>query len=293
MKAITIKLPPEGVVPEGIIQFVHGMCEHKGRYEHILEHFSEKGFICAIADLKGHGENVTTSDDLGYFGKNGDRTLVEETHDFSMYLKREYPDLPLILVGHSMGSLIARAYIKKYDSDIDLLILSGSPSANSAAAAGQLLIRVMALFMGWRYRSPLIAGMVTGQFEKPFEKEGIKNAWVCSDPAVVDRYNKDPLCGFMFTLNGYYCLLSLMRSVYARDGWKKKNPDLRIAFLSGSADPCRVNDRAFHAAVNHLKNVGYKNTAGKLYPGLRHEIFNEKTNYKVFSDMEKIISDTI
>lgn len=293
MKAITIKLPPAGIIPVGIIQFVHGMCEHRKRYEPVMDYFCEQGFICAIADLRGHGENITSSDDFGYFGKGGHKILVEDTHDFTCYLKREYPGLPLILVGHSMGSLIARAYIKKYDADVDLLILSGSPSENHMARAGILLIKGMALFNGWHYRSTLIYNMVNGPFEKPFVNEGRRSAWLSSDIAVADRFNKDPLCGFTFTLNGYYTLLSLMISVYGKDGWKKNHKDLQIVFLSGSADPCRVNDKAFHSAVNHMRKVGYQNVTGKLYPGLRHEIFNERNKKKVYDDILKIIQDTI
>ena len=293
MKAITIKLPPAGVVPVGIIQFIHGMCEHRKRYEPVLEYFSEHGYICAIADLKGHGENITTTDDLGYFGKEGYKGLVEDTHDFTCYLKREYPGLPLVLIGHSMGSLVARAYAKKYDSDIDLLILSGSPSENHMARAGRILVKIMALFQGWHYRSQFVHSLVEGSFEKPFVTEGHGSAWLSSDFSTVDKFNKDPLCGFTFTLNGYYALLGLMVTVYSHEGWKKRNKDLRIVFLSGSADPCRVNDKAFHASVNHMIKVGYKNVTGKLYPGLRHEILNEPNKETVYVDILKLLEETI
>lgn len=293
MKAITIKLPPAGVIPVGIIQFVHGMCEHRKRYESVMDYFCEHGYICAIADLRGHGENIVSSDDFGYFGKNGDKILVEETHDFSCYLKREYPGLPLILIGHSMGSLIARAYTKKYDEDIDMLVLSGSPSENKLAGLCKGIIKIIALFEGWHYRSNLIYNLVNGSFEKPFVTEGHRNAWICSDISVADSYNKDPLCGFIFTLDGYYALMNLMISAYSRDGWKKRNRNLKITFFSGSADPCRINDKAFHSAVNNMRKIGYPNVSGKLYPGLRHEILNERNKDKVLDDILQIIDGTV
>ena len=234
MRPTTITFPPEGIEPLGIIEFVHGMCETRKRYKKTLQYFSNCGFICAISDIKGHGENILTTDDLGYFGHEGYKGLVEDVHQFTMFLKREYPNLPLIIVGHSMGSLIVRAYLKKFSNEVNAVVLSGSPSDNQLAGFGKRLIRFMALLRGWNYRSPMIEKMVNGPFEKPFMKEGIVNAWICSDRDVVEEYNKDPLCGVTFTLNGYYALFSLIQTVYSKLGWSKKNRDLpaeRQSFL--------------------------------------------------------------
>jgi alpha-beta hydrolase superfamily lysophospholipase len=162
MRPITITYPPEGIKPIGIIEFVHGMCEKRQRYEKTMSYFSNKGFICAIADIKGHGENILTPDDLGYFGDKGYKGLVDDVYDFTLFLKREYPNLPLVLIGHSMGSLIVRAFLKKHSRDIDAVVLSGSPSGNLMVSPGKKLIRFMAFFRGWHYRSPMIEKMVNG-----------------------------------------------------------------------------------------------------------------------------------
>ncbi|MGN0383666.1 MAG: alpha/beta fold hydrolase [Eubacterium sp.] len=290
MKATTIILPPDGIVPIGIIQFVHGMAEHRKRYIETLDYFSQYGFICAIADLPGHGENIDKEEDIGYFGRHGMKHLIEETHDFTAFLKHEYPGLPVTLIGHSMGSLIVRAYAKKYDEEINTLIVCGSPSDNKLAGMGQMLIRFISIFKGWRYKSPFIANMVTGPFEKAFSNEYRKNSWLAANSAVADYYNKDPMCGFMFTLNGYYNLLSLIRTVYSKDHWKMRNPKLRIAFISGKEDPCKVNDKYFKDAVELMKSVGYTNVTSKLYQGMRHEIFNERNKVTVYEDILQIIA---
>ena len=91
----------------------------------------------------------------------------------------------------------------------------------------------------------MIEKMVNGPFEKPFMKEGIVNAWICSDRDVVEEYNKDPLCGVTFTLNGYYALFSLIQTVYSKLGWSKKNRDLPVMFVSGENDPADKGDKAF------------------------------------------------
>lgn len=286
MRPSTITYPPEGVNPIGIIQFVHGMCEKRQRYEETMNYFNQKGFICAIADMQGHGENILTTDDLGYF-ENGYQGLIDDVYEFTMFLKREYPGLPLIIIGHSMGSLIVRAYLKKHSREVNAAVISGSPSYNPFAKFGKILIRFIALFRGWRYRSPFIEHLVNDPFEKPFEKEGIVNAWLSTDRNVVEQYNRDPLCGVPFTLNGYYALMNLMQQVYSKTGWTSKNSSLPVMFISGGDDPCRISDKAFKKAVTHFKHCGYPNTYYNLYPDMRHELFNEKNRTEVFEDILK------
>ena len=291
MEPVTIMMPPKGIKPVGIMNFVHGMSEHRKRYEKIMKYFSQKGYVCAIRDLKGHGENIESMEKLGYIGPKGYMQYIEDLHDFNVYLKREYPKIPLILIGHSMGSLIVRTYIKQHDDMIDCLIISGSPSENKAAGLGKVLIRFLAIFNGWNYRSPLISNMVLGRFEKPFAKEGIKGAWLSSDTGVATLYNKDPLCGFTYTLNGYMALLDLIKQTYTEKGWFLRNPDLRVVFLSGGDDPCRVNDKKFKKAVELVRHMGYRKLTYKLFPGMRHEIFNEIKVRDVYDAIEEVINN--
>ena len=290
MRPNTIIFPPDNMNPIGIIEFVHGMSEHRGRYLDTMKFFSEKGFICAIMDLRGHGENIMSEDDLGHFGDDITyKDIIDDVDDYTMYLKREYPNLPLILLGHSMGSLIVRAYAKKHSREIDALIVSGSPSGNAFAGLAKLLIRIMVPFKSWRYHSQTMANLVTGPFEKPFKKEGLLNSWLTRNRKIVDEYNKSPLCGFSFSLNGYYVLMCLIQQVYGKTGWISKNPSLPVMFISGGDDPCRGNDKAFKKAVSHMKHCGYPNTYYKLYPGMRHELFNEIDNDEVYDDILKFL----
>lgn len=289
MRPNTITYPPKGMKPIGVIEFVHGMCEKRQRYENAMAFFNKHGFICAITDLRGHGENILTTEDLGFFGDEGYKGLIDDVHEYTMYLHREFPNLPLVLLGHSMGSLIARAYLKKYSREVDTVILSGSPSNNPMAGLGKVLIKFMAMFRGWHYRSPFIENMVNGPFEKPFTNEGILNAWLTKDRNIVEEYNRDELCGVPFTLNGYLGLMNLIQQVYSSTGWVSKNKTLPIMFMSGADDPCRRNDKAFKKSVTHLKHCGYPNTFSKLYPDMRHELFNELDNDEVYSDILKFL----
>lgn len=289
MRPVTIILPDDKVKIIGIMHFVHGMQEHRKRYEHVLKYFSKMGYICAISDMRGHGENITTRDDLGYFSAKGAAALVDDVVSFNEYLKKIYPGLPIVLIGHSMGSLIVRAFLKKHSQDINALIICGSPSYNPLAKPGKLLINFLSVFKGWRYRSTFVTNLVLGSFDKPFAKEGQKNAWLTRDGDVVDEFNRDELCGVPFTLNGYKTLLSLMQIVYSGDGWRNKNTNLPIMFISGGDDPCRLNDKKWQEAVNHLKSAGFNDIYSKMYPGMRHELFNEIGKEEVYKDILKFL----
>lgn len=289
MRPVTIVLPDDKVKIIGIMHFVHGMQEHRKRYDYVLKYFSKMGYICAISDMRGHGENITTRDDLGYFAPKGATTLVNDVISFNEYLKKIYPGLPIILVGHSMGSLIVRAYLKRHSNDINALIITGSPSLNPLAKLGRTLTNFIAVFKGWKYRSNFITDFVVGRYDKPFETEGQKNAWLTRDGDIVDAFNRDEVCGVPFTLNGYKTLLNLMISIYSGDGWKNINRSLPIMFISGGDDPCRINDKKWQESVNALKSAGFHNIFSKMYPGMRHELFNEIGKEEVFKDILKFL----
>ncbi len=280
-----VYVPEVGVQRHGVMQFIHGMCETKERYKHVIDYFTAQGYVCVISDMRGHGENVEFDVELGYFGDDGANRLVEDVHCVTVYIKNNFPDLPIIMVGHSMGSLIARAYLKKYDEDIDVLILSGSPSVRKLRSVGALLIEALTVFKDERDVDKHIHNLVVGDYHKKYASEGLENSWICSDTAVVEAYNKEPKCGFMFTLNGYHTLCKLQEMVYSKKGWALKNKALEILFVSGADDPCIIDKDTFKASVEHLRALGYRRVASILYKGMRHEVFNEPNREKVFEDM--------
>ncbi|MBR4182194.1 MAG: alpha/beta fold hydrolase, partial [Lachnospiraceae bacterium] len=205
---------------KGIVQLVHGMNEYKERYLPFIEYLTDHGYITVIHDHRGHGHSIKSADDLGYFYEGGYMALVEDIHEITLDIK-EYAqkltgksDLPLILFGHSMGSLAVRCYIRQYDSDIDKLIVCGCPSYNPAAKPGLLLVKLFKKIKGERNRSMFIAGLVMGSYEKRFQKEGIPHSWINSDPGAVRTYGADPLCNYLFTLNGFENLVRLTILTY-------------------------------------------------------------------------------
>ena len=271
--------------PKGIVQIVHGMCEHKERYIPFMEYLSAHGYICAIHDHRGHGETILNEEDLGYMYKGGWKALVEDIKFVQNEVKSSYPALPYTLFGHSMGSMAVRSFTKRYDDSIDTLFVCGCPSYNPAGKAGRILAGLIGLFKGEHYRSPLLQKLSFGSFNKPFESEGYPSAWVCSNKDTLEAYHKDPYCMFTFTVNGFKNLLDLMQDCYSPKNWKMSNPGLPVHFISGADDPCRISDKAIGKAVDLMKTVGYKNTDLHLYPGMRHEILNETSRILVWEDI--------
>lgn len=280
------------IAPENgkaILQISHGMCEHKERYFSFMEYMAEQGYICVIHDHRGHGKSVRSQEDMGYFYENGGESLVEDLHQITKEMKEEYPRLPYFLFGHSMGSLAVRCYAKKYDAELNGLIVCGSPSENAMAGLGILIDRAIQKYRGGHGRSSVIDTVFSKGFERAFEEEKTPHAWICSDKEIVAAYNADPLCNFTFTLNGYEALLWLVKQTYSMQGWRVENPNLPIYFISGEDDPCMIDTKKFFEAVEQMKKAGYTNVSSQLYQGMRHEILNEIGKERVYQDIAEFL----
>lgn len=287
--------PDVGV--KAIIQLVHGMSEHKERYLDFMQALSKLGYLCVIHDHRGHGLSVKQEDDLGYFYEKSGMYAVEDIHQLNVAIKKDVPNVPLILFGHSMGSLLVRRYCKQYDKDIDGLIVCGSPSKNSLAKLALKMVQVMECIKGERYRSKLIHNLAFGAFAKGFDDQISENVWLCSDFEAVKDYDSDPLCGFVFTLNGFENLFHIMIDVYNEKNWNCTKKQLPILFIAGEEDPCIVSHEKFKEAYTFMQKVGYTDIEHHLFDGKRHEILNEKKKEEVyqmiFDWIHKKISESV
>ena len=287
-----LRMEPENSFEiRGIVQLVHGMNEYKERYLPFLEYLGRHGYITVIHDHRGHGKSVRSEEDLGYWYEGGFKALVKDIHEITVEIKKYAEertgrtDLPLILAGHSMGSMAVRCYLRKYDSEIDKLLVIGCPSELPGAKPGLFVIRLFKALFGEHRRSRFIGKLVMGGYEKRFQSEGLPHSWVNSDPDAVKKYNADPFCNYLFTLNGFENLVLLSMLTYTNKSFALKNPSLPIWFYSGADDPCGISEEAFHAAIDHLKQYGYTDVKGKLYENMRHEILNEPGHAIVFEEM--------
>lgn len=268
---------------KGVVQIVHGMCEYKERYEGFIDYLTQNGYVVFAHDHRGHGGSVTANENLGYFGDKKGEAIVDDAALVTDEIRRLYPGLSVTLFGHSMGSLVVRAYIQKYEEKIDKLIVCGSPSKNSLAGFGLMLNGVISAFRGKKYRSRLMANASTGGGDDKFPGEG-KNAWLTRDKTVVEKYNADEKCNFVFSCNGFSNLLHLVKNAYKKKKYPAKHSDLPIFFMAGADDPVIGSEKKWLAAQQFLRDVGYKNVTGKLYPKMRHEILNELGKEEVYAD---------
>lgn len=306
---------------KGIVQLSHGMAEHKERYFPFMQYLAAQGFAAIIHDHRGHGASVRKPDDLGYFYDDSARYIVEDLYQVTQYARALFPGCPLCLFGHSMGSLVVRSYLKKYDANIDKLIVCGSPSKNPLTGVALALTAVQKAFHGDRYRSELIQKLAFGSYLKGLadpasqdereglasptsqgEREGLAsptsqgktlsaNAWLSVNEENVRAYDEDPLCGFTFTLNGFRNLFLLLRDVYSPRGWALKNPALPVLFIAGSADPVIAGAEKWRQSQEFLRKLGYRNVRGRLYQGLRHEILNEDSKEQIFADVAAFLTE--
>lgn len=280
---------PDGEI-KGIVQIAHGMCEHKDRYLPFLQFLAKHGFVAECHDHRGHGESVKDKTDFGWFGDFDGVAVVEDTLQITRYLKTEYPNIPVVLFGHSMGSLIVRCYLQEHDNEIDKLIVCGSPNKNSMVSMGIAVEKCIRFFRGGKHRSKALFLLTTGNGDKRFPGEGVC-AWLSRDSAVAKGYLTDPKCAYIFTCNGFENLFKLLKRTYQKKGYRVKNPNLPVHFVAGGDDPVIGNELKWFQGVESLRGIGYTNVSGKLYEGMRHEILNEIGKEEVYQDLLSFIEN--
>lgn len=264
---------------KALIQVFHGMAEHKERYDWFASKLVAAGYAVLTCDHRGHGENAKL---LGYFAaENGWQENLSDLH--ALYIKaKAVINLPLVIFGHSMGSLIARSYLKRYHADIKGVILSGSPSYTPVLPLAKLLAQGIALVYGKKHPSKLLDKLSFGSFNSKIENPQTSFDWLSVNQDNVKAYIDDPLCGYLFTVSGYLDLFSGLTDVYKTKNWTITDKMTPILFISGQQDPCMVDIKGFENAIKTLSGSGYQNISSHLFDGLRHEILNETQRDTVF-----------
>lgn len=279
---------PEGKAKGIVLQVLHGMAETKERYEGFAKYLSERGIMVIVSAHRGHKGGVKDESEYGYMGEDGLHYAVKDAHDLTMILKKSYPDYKYVLMGHSMGSLVARLYFRKFANDIDGLILCGAPSNNPAAGMGAMVASLISLFKGKNYRSKFIDKIAFGSMYKRFVKKGDTPnhfEWLSANTENVSKYIEDPACGFLFSAQSYHDLFRGIQEVYSPYPKPLPNPNCPVLFVSGNDDPCGEYGIGVEAAGAHMREQGIRDVRVNLYPGLRHEILLEKENLPIFEDI--------
>lgn len=280
----------EAVEVKGVIQFSHGMVEHKERYYPFMEFLAKRGYSCVIHDHRGHGGSIYNEKDLGYFYTDDELAIVEDLVQVNRWIGKKYNSMPIYLFSHSMGTLVARVFLQKYDKNVDKVVLCGPPTENKNVDLGIILAKVNSKIFGSHHRSRFLQSM-TFRGYKVFDN--VENDWICSDKDIVNKYNSDPLCNYSFTTNGFLNLYGLMKKAFIKERYLCKNPDLPILLIGGKDDPVIQNEKKFTELKQFLESVGYKYIYSRLYDDKRHELINEVEKELIWIDILRFFEHSL
>ncbi len=262
-----------------IVHIVHGMIDHQDRYLELISYLHQHQFMVVSHDHIGHGLSVFVKEDLGSF-KNGTwETLVEDTHTLISLIKQT-SNLPYFVFAHSMGSFVLRTYIQRF-KDIDGLILSGTINQATGTLAGLTLANSLVKIKGRDKCDPIFHHLMFDPYNKHFERRTSAD-WLTRDLVKVNQYISDPLTRFDFTIGSYKQLLRGVLHVTSNHAFKDIDKQLPILILSGSEDPVGGYGKGMTSLFHKFKKNGFPFVELRLYPGGRHEMFNELNRQEVF-----------
>jgi alpha-beta hydrolase superfamily lysophospholipase len=277
---------PDGAV-RGVVHVVHGMAEHARRYDHLAEALTDAGLAVYAEDHRGHGESAANEEELGHLAeRRGWALVLDDLHRVTLRARAEHPDVPVVLLGHSMGSFLAQQYLFTFPGEVEAYVLSGSSGpVGPLGEAGAMMARAERARLGPLGRSDLLDRLVFGAYNKPFEPARTRFDWLSRDEAQVDAYIADPWCGFVPTTQFYLDLFSGLRVIGQTDRVRTGvRPDTPVYAFAGSEDP--VGGAAGIAALlDHYRAAGLTAVDHRIYPGGRHEMLNETNRDEVIGDV--------
>ena len=226
------------VDPKAIVQIFHGMGEHGARYGRLATFLNRNGFIVYANDHRGHGKTAETLEEIGYIGEDGFNGIVEDEHILTGIIKKKYPGFPVIILGHSFGSFVAQDYITRYGKEIYGAILSGSALNNGLnVMLGWVLTAIQKRFISDRKKAYLINKLGFSKFNSRIEKPKSIYAWLSRDDAEVKKYDADPFCGEILTINFFYFFFKGLIKLYKSEKIRSIPDKLPLYICSGSEDP--------------------------------------------------------
>lgn len=270
----------------GVIQLVHGMAEHIARYDRLARALCAAGYTVAGHSHLGHGEDAR-EDELGFFGRrDGWDHLVEDVHAAHEMLLKRFPGQRFAILGHSMGSFVTREYLLRYGGDLTAAVICGTgwfpgPLCSVARAAAALC----GVFGGWQKPAPLVDRLMSKDNNKAFAPARTPFDWLSRDTAEVDKYMADLRCGFLFTARGYYDMFMGLKSLSRLHRLATLPGNLPVLFISGDADPIGAQGKGVNTVAQQFRDAGVRDVTVRLYPGARHELFNETNRDEITAEL--------
>lgn len=292
----TISIMPDTSRPKTTVQFIHGLCGCKERFIPAMEYLCSHGFACIAHDHRGHGESIFAPEDIGYMYKGGWKSLTDDMKTVSEWALSKNPGIPIIMIGHSMGALATKVFIRDNGLMLSGAVLCGLPSYSPFAPIGKLMTDGMCKAGAGKLHISLLQEITSGIYNIRFRKEG-HQAWTCSDPNERERFRANPVCNFKMTASCASCVTGLMLQAYSPVKTQTCNPSLEIMLLSGEDDPCSGSPAKLQKTAARMAAEGYGNVHCRTYPSKRHELLNGQGFTGVLDDiirfMSPIVSDSL
>lgn len=266
------------------VQITHGMAEHIDRYDEFASFLAENGVLVYGNDIASHGKSIREGMPKGYFGdKDGWDAIVQDMRTMRSFVKAEYPGIPFILFGHSMGSFLARTYAGRDGTDFDAFIFSGTAGSNPVLGIAKMIAKSEIKKTGGKQPSIQLFNLSFGSYNKAFRPNRTVNDWLSRDEAKVDQYVADEDCGFPFTAHAMFDVFTGLAEV-SNEAWAKRVPNRPILLMSGAKDPVGNSGKGVKQVFGWLKKTGHSPEL-KLYEGGRHEMLNEINRKDVYNDV--------
>nr|WP_325300426.1 lysophospholipase [uncultured Dysosmobacter sp.] len=277
---------PEGDV-RAVLQISHGVAEYILRYEPFAEYLTARGFAVAGHDHLGHGGSVAEGAARLYFGPRGSWSwVVDDLYTRRQLAGKRFPGVPCFLLGHSMGSFLARTYLIRYPGTVDGAVLMGTGQQSPALiAGGRAVAAAESARIGEDRASPLVEKLAFGAYNKRFAPNRTSNDWLSVSMENVDRYLADPLCGGTPTSGLFREMLGGLTFIAKPENLKRMNLNTPVLFISGEMDPVGDCGRGVKKAFRSFQKAGVRDVSLQLYPELRHEILCEDCRETVYGDI--------
>lgn len=270
---------PESPV-RGVVQLVHGICEYALRYEPLAAFLTGQGYAVAGNDHLGHGQSVKDESEYGYF--TNWLELLYDVRALRQTLDSRFPGLPYFILGHSMGSFLARSYLIAYPGTVTGCALSGTAYYSPAElAVGKLVTRLG----DPRQVNKTFYKLSIGAYNKTCAPARTSADWICRDPQVVDAYLADPMCNFPTKGGMNHAMMIGLQWVCDAKEMAKMDKSTPIYFFAGDADPVGNMGKGVRKVAQLFQKAGCQDVTLRLYPGGRHEMLNEVNREEVFADL--------
>lgn len=285
---------PNGEV-RAVVQIVHGIAEHIVRYDDFMSFLASNGFVAVGTDHLGHGKSIEKEDQLGFLAdKDGWTYIVNDEEILRRAMKENYPNVPQIVFGHSMGSFVTRTHLIRFPGGFDAAIISGTGNQSPALVLGGLAMgNLVVALKGPHHYSKLLNNMAFGSYNKLYGEVRTEYDWLSRDEAQVDKYVADPLCGFIPSCSLFRDMMTGIKFITNQNNLENMNKDTPVYFMSGDMDPVGECGKGVKLAYDNFKKVGMKDVSIKLYKDGRHEMLNELNKDEVYADILAWINSKI